>query len=231
MKTPFAKMLFSGADFLNCNFTAGFFLFSDADLSKVKDDFVEVRAMWTRLQSIDIPRPKAQSFSVKTPLGTVEKVRSKFEGQLEATVQVRLDEDLQVFDFFNILSMNDERGDGVDKYCKVYAASSRSLQSSLIDRASRVDLAICHSNTMLPSDDWSSSVDWIDSRKAILRTLEGGASYANESLPENKSMCWVMEDVRFVGFQGGVEFKRASTGPQTLGMKMTFKRLARVVRS
>lgn len=228
--SPFESMIFAGADFMKQNFDIGFVFYSLSDQKIITNDWDEVVTMWTRFASIEIPRQKAQTFSIKTPLGNVEKIRSKFEGQRETTLTLRLDKDLQVLDFFNELSYNDERysNDKYDYYVKYYPASAVYANANLTSKESRIDLVVKHSNSMTPNSSWESKLGI----NLGVESLKSPSSYiyANNQLPGDLSMLWVFEDINIIGASNGVQFNSEEGAIHVSSIKFTYKRLARVVR-
>lgn len=232
--SPFEKMIFAGTDFMKQNFDLGFVFYNESDKNIVSGNWDEIVTMWTRTSSVEVPRLKAKTFNLKLPIGSVEKISSKFDGQYETTLNLRLDENLQVVDFFNNLSSNNEfyqtpDEDNRDVYVKLYPASAVYAKANLMNKQSRIDIIVKHSNSMLTNSSQSSRVDLLDFRKARQRSGDI-IDYANAPLPGDKTMLWVFEDINVIGVMSGVQFNNSGEGPQTVPIKFTYKRLARVVR-
>lgn len=235
--SPFESMIFAGVDFLKQNFDIGLVFYSKEDKKIIAGDWDEVVTMWTRMSSITVPRLKAATFNLKTPIGSVEKIKTKFEGQYETTLNLRLDENLQVLDFFNRLAYNDvtarddlsEDHKQYDYYVRYFPSSAINAKANLVDKLARVDIVVKHSDTMNPESGWRSDVDWISSRQKVLSS-SGTIEYANEPLAGNRTMLWVFEDVNVVSTGDNVKFNRDGDGSKTVPIKFTYKRLARVVR-
>lgn len=232
--SPFEKMIFAGTDFMKQNFDLGFVFYNENDKNIVSGNWDEIVTMWTRTSSVEVPRLKAKTFNLKLPIGSVEKISSKFEGQYETTLNLRLDENLQVVDFFNNLSSNNEfyqapDVDNHDVYVKLYPASAVYAKANLMNKQSRIDIIVKHSNSMFTNSSQSSKVDLLDFRKARQRSGDI-IDYANAPLPGNKTMLWAFEDINVVGVMNGVQFNNSGEGPQTVPIKFTYKRLARIIR-
>lgn len=232
--SPFEKMIFAGTDFMKQNFDLGFVFYNENDKNIVSGNWDEIVTMWTRTSSVEVPRLKAKTFNLKLPIGSVEKISSKFEGQYETTLNLRLDENLQVVDFFNNLSSNNEfyqapDEDNRDVYVKLYPASAVYAKANLMNKQSRIDIIVKHSNSMFTNSSQSSKVDLLDFRKTRQRSGDI-IDYANAPLPGNKTMLWAFEDINVIGVMNGVQFSNSGEGPQTVPIKFTYKRLARIIR-
>lgn len=217
--SPFEKMVFAGADFLKQRYSVGF---ATRDTSLLDKD--EMKIAWTRFATIQIPQLKAKSFTLKTPIGQVDKVASKFEGQYETTMSLRADDSLVVFDFFGKAGNNSSIAKSLDGNCSIYPLSMSSFSRSLIDRNARLDIVVLHGNSAYPDSAW------INTYRDRMLADTGSISAANEPLPGDKLMCWVLEDVKIAEAGQSLQLSRDGDGPQTLSVKLTFKRLARLQR-
>ena len=220
-KTPqIQSILEAGADFLK-NFFEVSFVFRDRDAPKRFDTL-----MLTRTGSIEIPRLKAKTFTVKTINGSVEKIASQLQGTYETTLDLRIDQDCYILDKFSeiggIWQFNEPR---------IFPASSIFMNDSInINRKHRLDIVVKeisgfeHRRIGLLGADKSevNQLKGIYAHKLNSKYDTNKVNTPNVRLNETEVSEWVLEDVRIVGISD-INYSFDQTSPPNIQLQLTMK--------
>lgn len=245
----FAKqILFSGADFAKNFFDT--FLFAVKHDGNQTDAFNELATkskenenklpnLWrtvgmysftTRTTKIEIPQPKAQTFDYTNGQYVVRKIKSEWEMPKKSSLTMRIDGLAYYIDAINLLSQNSDNADlsdqrGIDHLS--FMGFNKHLAENL-KSGTHLDLVVRHTN---PNDEGLKNA-WLKNAERLV--YRQSATYDTQDgmvnvYPDNAhSMFWVFEDVKFLGWNDGLEFGHNSTGSQELTTDFIFKRLIRV---
>ena len=97
-----------------------------------------------------------------------------------------------------------------------------------LKNGTRLDLVVRHTN---PNDEGLKN-GWLKNAERVVyrdsATPDSQIGMANIRPDNARSMFWVFEDVKFLGWNDGLEFGHTSTGCQELTTDFIFKRLIRV---
>lgn len=220
-KTPqIQSILKAGADFLK-NFFEVSFVFRDRDAPERFDTL-----MLTRTGSIEIPRLKAKTFTVKTINGSVEKIASQLQGTYETTLDLRIDQDCYILDKFSeiggIWQFNEPR---------VFPASSIFMNDSInINRRHRLDIVVKeisgfeHRKIGLTGADKSevNQFKGVYAHKLKSKYDTNKVNTPNVRLNETEVSEWVLEDVRIVGISD-INYSFDQTSPPNIQLQLTMK--------
>ena len=220
-KTPqIQSILKAGADFLK-NFFEVSFVFRDRDAPERFDTL-----MFTRTGSIEIPRLKAKTFTVKTINGSVEKIASQLQGTYETTLDLRIDQDCYILDKFSeiggIWQFNEPR---------VFPASSIFMNDSInINRRHRLDIVVKeisgfeHRKIGLTGADKSevNQFKGVYAHKLKSKYDTNKVNTPNVRLNETEISEWVLEDVRIVGISD-INYSFDQTSPPNIQLQLTMK--------
>ena len=220
-KTPqIQSILKAGADFLK-NFFEVSFVFRDRDAPERFDTL-----MFTRTGSIEIPRLKAKTFTVKTINGSVEKIASQLQGTYETTLDLRIDQDCYILDKFSeiggIWQFNEPR---------VFPASSIFMNDSInINRRHRLDIVVKeisgfeHRKIGLTGADKSevNQFKGVYAHKLKSKYDTNKVNTPNVRLNETDVSEWVLEDVRIVGISD-INYSFDQTSPPNIQLQLTMK--------
>lgn len=184
----------------------------------------------TRTTKVEIPIPKAATFDYVVGSQTIRKIKSEWDMTKKSSLSMRIDGLTYYIDAINLLSQNNEvANDAIDNK-SINFLSFTGLNKNLsehIKNGIRLDLVVRHVN---PSEEMRNPT-LKHAERALYSSASRKSSYAGmvNSRPDNaRSMFWLFEDVRFLGWNDGLEFGHTSTGPQELTTEFTFKRLIRV---
>lgn len=198
-------MLLSGADFLGQHFNVVFYFYGQDDDFATKN-FYKPEVLLSRFSSVEVPQAKARTFTLKTAIGQVDKIASKFEMVQEATLKVRLDEDLTLFDKIQQI--------GYNTLAEEKPYSGLHLIENLRHKNVRLDILVFQTDTLFANADYAGQ-DFPDEGQVY----EG-------MLLDNKfrQMFWVFEDVNILGAQNAIEFDRDGGNALEMPFKFVYKR-------
>ena len=184
----------SGADRLQ-NFFDVAFLFRDKG-DREQDGNPWSTLLLTRVGSIDIPRLKAKTFSLKTIRGSVEKVRSNLDGSYATSVSIRADQDVFILDkMAEVAGVWEFSGTPV-----IFPASS--INTEMIPTA-RMDVAVYE-------------------RGQDAGEVDGRTGLWTAGKPVGE---WVLEDARIVGISDQkLEF--SATSPLEISINLICRRVS-----
>lgn len=198
-------MLLSGADFLGQHFNVVFYFYGQDDDFATKN-FYKPEVLLSRFSSVEVPQSKARTFTLKTAIGQVDKIASKFEMVQEATLKVRLDEDLTLFDKIQQI--------GYNTLAEEKPYSGLHLIENLRHKNVRLDILVFQTDTLFANANYKGQ-DFPDEGQVY----EG-------MLLDNKfrQMFWVFEDVNILGAQNAIEFDRDGGNALEMPFKFVYKR-------
>lgn len=215
------SILDAGADFLK-NFFEVSFVFRDRT---TPERFETI--MYTRTGSIEIPRLKAKTFTIKTINGSVEKIASQLQGTYETNLDLRIDQDCYILDKFSEIG-------GIWQFNrpKIYPASSIFIGDNInINREHRLDIVIKEISGF--EHRRLSGVPYLDNQnvnhmKDIYNHLlksrynENIVNTPDVTLNESKVSEWVLEDVRIVGISD-INYSFDQMSPPNVSIQLTMK--------
>ncbi|MBR6611243.1 MAG: hypothetical protein IKK93_03265 [Campylobacter sp.] len=249
--TNYAKqILVTGADFAKNLFDTFLFAIksngrsitqSDAfnDLAKQsKENELQLPNVWrtvgmysftTRTTKVEIPQPKAQTFDYTVGQYVIRKIKSEWEMPKKSSLTMRIDGLAYYIDAINLLSQNNDNAilnnKGIDHLS--FMGFNKHLAENLKD-GTRLDLVVRHVN---PHDEVNHNSYLKNGERSFYRdtvTPDGMIGMINTRPDDARSMFWVFEDVKFLGWNDGLEFGHNSSGSQELTTEFIFKRLIRV---
>lgn len=208
-------ILKAGSDFLQ-NFFEVEFIFRDRDETKRKDNKFQ-RLMYTRVGSIEIPRLKNKTFSIKTATGSVPKIAAKFEGGYETTLSIRPDQDCYIVDKLNEIGGNYEFSEP-----KVFAPSAIFNEDTIgSTKSHRLDIAVKDISNF--EHDYGGTVSYSIHSKGLSSSDDAVAVNSSDvNLNNIRVSEWHLEDVRIVGIND-IEFSPDTTSPPNVQLQIIAK--------
>lgn len=183
----------------------------------------------TRTTRVEIPQPKAQTFDYTVGQYVIRKIKSEWDMPKKSSLTMRIDGLAYYIDAINLLSQNSDNAvlndKGIDHLS--FMGFNKHIAEDL-KNGTRLDLVVRHTN---PNDEGLKN-SWLkNAERAVYResaTPDSQIGMANIRPDNARSMFWVFEDVKFLGWNDGLEFGHNSTGSQELTTDFIFKRLIRV---
>jgi hypothetical protein len=179
---------------------------------------------------VDIPQPKAMTFDYNVGQYTVRRIKSEWDYSKKSSLTMRIDGLAYYIDAINLLSQNGDIST-LDNQKGIEHLSFMGFNKKVAENlkeGTRLDLVVRHLSL---SDLYSHNAYLKNAEHSFYResatqsSLIGMANFR----PDNaRSMFWVFEDVKFLGWNDGLEFGHNSTGSQELTTDFIFKRLIRV---
>ena len=211
--TSIWDILKAGSDFLQ-NFFEVEFVFTD--MKNEKDKKFQ-RLMYTRVGSVEIPRLKNKTFTIKTASGTVSKIASKFEGGYETTLSIRPDQDCYIIDKLNEIGGNYEFSKPV-----VFAPSAIFNNDAMnYTKSHRLDI-IVKDVSNFEHDYGQTFSDKIHKKGLSSKYDIVAVNSANVNLNRNFISEWRLEDVRIVGIND-IEYSPDTTSPPDIRLQVIAK--------
>ena len=203
-----------------------------------KDDEEKLPNLWrtvgmysftTRTTRVEIPQPKAQTFDYTVGQYVIRKIKSEWDMPKKSTLTMRIDGLAYYIDAINLLSQNSDNAvlndKGIDHLS--FMGFNKHIAEDL-KNGTRLDLVVRHTN---PNDEGLKN-GWLKNAERVVyrdsATPDSQIGMANIRPDNARSMFWVFEDVKFLGWNDGLEFGHTSTGSQELTTDFIFKRLIRV---
>lgn len=209
-------MLKAGSDFLQ-NFFEVEFIFNGINDKNQKDEKKFQRLMYTRVGSIEIPRLKNKTFTIKTATGTVSKIAAKFEGGYETTLSIRPDQDCYIIDKLNEIGGNYEFSKPV-----VFAPSAIFNDDAInFTKTNRLDIVVKDVSNF--EHDYGETASY-RIHQAGLKSNDNivAINSANVNLNNSYVSEWRLEDVRIVGVND-IEFSPDTTSPPSIQLQIIAK--------
>ena len=212
--TQVTELLAAGADFLK-NFFEVEFAFRDKETQRFD------KLLYTRIGSIEIPRLKAKTFSVKTIRGTIEKMASKMEGSYETSLTIRLDQDCFLLDKFSEIG-------GIWEFdgTKTFAASSLFVNDTNISfKQHKLDILVKDISGLehIDSKNTYNQFKSIYMSRGLSNSQKVLANTPNAYLNENSSAGiiseWVLEDAKIVSISD-INYSFGTTSPPEVTMQI-----------
>lgn len=183
----------------------------------------------TRTTRVEIPQPKAQTFDYTVGQYVIRKIKSEWDMPKKSSLTMRIDGLTYYIDAINLLSQNSDNAvlndKGIDHLS--FMGFNKHIAEDL-KNGTRLDLVVRHTN----SNDEGLKNSWLkNAERSVYResaTPDSQIGMANIRPDNARSMFWVFEDVKFLGWNDGLEFGHNSTGSQELTTDFIFKRLIRV---
>lgn len=199
-------MLLSGPDFLGQHFNVVFYFYGQDNEKFSTKNFYKPEVLLSRFSSVEVPQAKARTFTLKTAIGQVDKIASKFEMVQEATLKVRLDEDLTLFDKIQQI--------GYNTLAEEKPYSGLHLIENLRHKNVRLDILVFQTDTLFANADYKGQ-DFPDEGQVY-----EGMLFDNRF----RQMFWVFEDVNVLGAQNAIEFDRDGGNAMEMPFKFVYKR-------
>lgn len=184
----------------------------------------------TRVTKVEIPQPKAMTFDYNVGQYTVRKIKSEWDYSKKSSLTMRIDGLAYYIDAINLLSQNGDIST-LDNQKGIEHLSFMGFNKKVAENlkeGTRLDLVVRHLSL---SDLYSHNAYLKNAEHSFYResatqsSLIGMANFR----PDNaRSMFWVFEDVKFLGWNDGLEFGHNSIGSQELTTDFIYKRLIRV---
>lgn len=206
-------ILKAGSDFLQ-NFFEVEFVFTD--MKNEKDKKFQ-RLMYTRVGSVEIPRLKNKTFTIKTASGTVSKIASKFEGGYETTLSIRPDQDCYIIDKLNEISGNYEFSEPV-----VFAPSAIFNDDAMnYTKEHRLDIVVKDVSNF-EHDYGQTFSDKIHKKGLSSKDDIVAVNSANVNLNRSFISEWRLEDARIVGIND-IEYSPDTASPPDIQLQVIAK--------
>lgn len=191
---------------------------------------VGIYSFTTRTTKVEIPQPKAQTFDTVSGQYVIRKIKSEWEMPKKSSITMRIDGLAYYIDAINLFSQNNDNSrldnqKGIDHLS--FMGFNKHLSENLKE-GTRLDLVVRHVN---PHDEVNYNSYLKNGERAFYRdtvSRNGMIGMVNTRPDNARSMFWVFEDVRFLGWNDGLEFGHNSFGGQELTTDFIFKRLIRV---
>lgn len=208
--SPFYSILRSGADFLKNKFSVMLYITNKKD-STYNGHEIEKQLFFSRITSVTIPILKPKTFSLKLPIGQVEKIASKMEGSFEGTMNIRLDDKWAVLKVINSYQNNNDEKSASFDYVNLVPPTSVVANSGL---GSRIDMIVTNENLYGPTveSDYDNNISKIDR----LHLINSGHVVKNRN--------WILEDVKFLGTDS-IQFDVEGSSPTMLPIRFIAKRV------
>jgi hypothetical protein len=184
----------------------------------------------TRVTKVDIPQPKATTFDYNVGQYTIRKIKSEWDYSKKSSLTMRIDGMAYYIDAINLLSQNGDIST-LNNQKEIehlsFMGFNKKLAENLKD-GTRLDLVVRHVNL---NDLYSHNNYLKNAEQSFYKesaTQSSMVGMANFRPNNDRSMFWVFEDVKFLGWNDGLEFGHTSTGSQELTTDFIYKRLIRV---
>ena len=182
----------------------------------------------TRTTKIEIPQPKAQTFDHTVGKNVIRKIKSEWDMPKKSSLTMRIDGEAYYIDALNYLSQNNDNTEFDDtrniKFLN-FVGFNKHIAESVKD-GTRLDLIVRHVNPSDTNNDYINNANHAFYRESISK--DGYVGMVNTRPDNTRSMFWLFEDVKFLGWNDGLEFGHTTAGKQELTTDFIFKRLIRV---
>jgi hypothetical protein len=205
----------------------------------------DAAVLMARCSSIKVPQPKSETYQVRVLDKTLTKVRSKVAFERQGEMEITLDDPLYMLQIFQIISNNASIHNEVSmKQNRIDYNTSPETNWTSEQRTFKTEFlrSSFMSNNIPMSGPWSSlqsgargkrQIDIIVYHTSLMRKVFNsfaGKDYDTYGLQGDENMCWVFDDVRFLGNTTELEFVRDAAETKIGTFPFTFKRVYRVDR-